>query len=91
MRDVSYDRPTEYVRDASWDKKTNYIQHDHSVSGEKDDVQVFEQYKKAAESGDIDGMIHLIRCYRKGIGTKKNWKEVWRWSKKVAEITVEAE
>ena len=91
VRDASYDRPTEYVRDASWDKKTNYIQHDHSVSGEKDDVQVFEQYKKAAESGDIDGMIHLIRCYRKGIGTKKNWKEAWRWSKKVAEITVEAE
>lgn len=91
VRDASYDRPTEYVRDASWDKKTNYIQHDHSVSGEKDDVQMFEQYKKAAESGDIDGMIHLIRCYRKGIGTKKNWKEAWRWSKKVAEITVEAE
>ena len=91
VRDASYDRPTEYVRDASWDKKTNYIQHDHSVSGEKDDVQVFEQYKKAAESGDIDGMIHLIRCYRKGIGTKKNWKEAWRWSKKVAEITVESE
>lgn len=91
VRDASYDRPTEYVRDASWDKKTNYIQHDHSVSGQKDDVQVFEQYKKAAESGDIDGMIHLIRCYRKGIGTKKNWKEAWRWSKKVAEITVEAE
>lgn len=60
-------------------------------AGKKDDVQVFEQYKKAAESGDIDGMIHLIRCYRKGIGTKKNWKEAWRWSKKVAEITVEAE
>ena len=78
VRDASYDRPTEYVRDASWDKKTNYIQHDHSVSGEKDDVQVFEQYKKAAESGDIDGMIHLIRCYRKGIGTKKNWKEAWK-------------
>lgn len=91
VRDASYDRPTEYVRDASWDKKTNYIQHDHSVSGEKDDVQMFEQYKKAAESGDIDGMIHLIRYYRKGIGTKKNWKEAWRWSKKVAEITVEAE
>lgn len=91
VRDASYDRPTEYVRDASWDKKTNYIQHDHSVSGQKDDVQVFEQYKKAAESGDIDGMIHLIRCYRKGIDTKKNWKEAWRWSKKVAEITVEAE
>ena len=52
---------------------------------------MFEQYKKAAESGDIDGMIHLIRCYRKGIGTKKNWKEAWRWSKKVAEMTVEAE
>lgn len=91
VRDASYDRPTEYVRDASWDKKTNYIQHDHSVSGEKDDVQVFEQYKKAAESGDIDGMIHLIRCYRKGIGTKKNWKEAWRWSKKVAEMKVESE
>ena len=91
VRDASYDRPTEYVRDASWDKKTNYIQHDHSVSGEKDDVQMFEQYKKAAESGDIDGMIHLIRCYRKGIRKKKNWKEAWRWSKKVAEITVEAE
>ena len=57
VRDASYDRPTEYVRDASWDKKTNYIQHDHSVSGEKDDVQVFEQYKKAAESGDIDGCL----------------------------------
>lgn len=91
VRDASYDRPTEYVRDASWDKKTNYIQHDHSVSGEKDDVQMFEQYKKAAESGDIDGMIHLIRCYRKGIGTKKNWKEAWRWSKKVAEMKVESE
>lgn len=88
-QDSSYDRPTEYVRDSTWDRQTKYAQHD--ANGKKDDVKAFYRYKKAAEAGDIDGMMNLIHCYRAGIGTQKSWKEVWHWSKKVAEMKVESE
>lgn len=88
-QDSSYDRLTEYVRDSSWDRQTKYVK--HNANGKKDDAKAFYWYKKAAEAGDMDGMMNLIRCYKKGIGTQKSWKEVWYWSKKVAEMKVESE
>ena len=65
--------------------------YEHAIGKAKDNSKAFYWYKKAAEAGDMDGMMNLIRCYKKGIGTQKSWKEVWRWSKKVAEMKVESE
>ena len=41
-------------------------------------------YKKAAESGDDDGMWRLANCFWKGIGVEKNYEEAFKWFEKSA-------
>ena len=48
-------------------------------------VKRFEQYRKAAEQGDIQAQLHLGWCYANGEGPRQDYVKAVRWFRVVAE------
>ena len=50
----------------------------------QDDVAATKSLQRAAELGDIDGMLLLAKAYNDGLGTPKNPREQLRWLREAA-------
>jgi TPR repeat protein/serine/threonine protein kinase len=60
----------------------NYIEEANRLFAEEQYTAAVEQYKKAANQGDVIAMHALGRIYGSGLGVKQNYREAAEWYKK---------